>query len=115
MPTARRNSRNTPRHGSTLAVMLTSPFRERHRAMDKDDDTDRYWMHAIGSKKNSTPKDHLPMNISRGPADPHRSDWIRKCAQQILGSYRRDDFADPDVFLVQLAMVLERYPDKVID
>jgi hypothetical protein len=35
-------------------------------------------------------------------------------ARQILGSYRRDDFADPDSYLVQLGMVLERYDDDVI-
>jgi hypothetical protein len=83
--------------------------------MAADDDTDQYWTHATASAKSSTHKDHLPMNTSPGPAGRNRSDWIRKCAQQILGSYRKDDFADPDVFLVQLAMVLERYPDKVID
>jgi hypothetical protein len=33
----------------------------------------------------------------------------------VFGSYRRDDFADPENFLVQLGMVLERYSDKVIE
>lgn len=35
-------------------------------------------------------------------------------SRQVLSSYRRDDFAEPEGFLVQLGMVLERYPDDVI-
>lgn len=35
-------------------------------------------------------------------------------ARQVLSSYRRDDFADPEGYLVQLGMVLERYADAVI-
>jgi hypothetical protein len=79
-----------------------------------DDDTDRYWTHATGSRKSSTPK--VPSVISTSPAQAaqHRSDWIRTCAQLILGSYRKDDFADPDSYLIQLGTVLERYDDVVI-
>jgi hypothetical protein len=55
-----------------------------------------------------------PAIISPAAADPNRSIWISKCARVILSSYRRDDFADPDGFLVQAAMVLERYPDEII-
>jgi hypothetical protein len=32
----------------------------------------------------------------------------------VLSSYRRDDFANPDGYAVQLAMVLERYPDEIV-
>ncbi len=32
----------------------------------------------------------------------------------IFSAYRRDDFADPDTFVLQLGIVLERYPDDVI-
>jgi hypothetical protein len=32
----------------------------------------------------------------------------------LFGSYRKDDFADPKVFLVNLGMVLERYADDII-
>lgn len=46
--------------------------------------------------------------------DQRRSAWISALSRQVLSSYRRDDFADPDGFLVQLGMVLERYPDAVI-
>jgi len=35
-------------------------------------------------------------------------------AKMVFAAYRRDDFADPDTFLVQLGMVLERYSDDVI-
>jgi hypothetical protein len=79
-----------------------------------DDDTDRYWMPSTGSGKGSKPPG-LPTTTSPARRDHDRSNWIRRCAQLILGSYRRDDFADPDSYAVQLGMVLERYPDKVID
>ena len=46
---------------------------------------------------------------------PNRSHWISRRAQMVFGSYRRDDFADPENFLLQLGMVLERYSDKVIE
>jgi hypothetical protein len=32
----------------------------------------------------------------------------------VFGAYRRDDFADPEVFLAQLGIVLQRYTDVVI-
>jgi hypothetical protein len=32
----------------------------------------------------------------------------------LFSAYRRDEFADPDGFVVQLGAVLERYPDSVI-
>lgn len=82
--------------------------------MDKDDDTDRYWMRSTGSAKGSN-KPGLPTTTSPARAALDRSNWIRKCASLILSSYRKDDFADPDGYVVQLAMVLERYDDKVID
>ena len=81
--------------------------------MAKDDDTDRYWMHATDSAKSSS-KPALPTTTFQDRAGLDRSNWIRKCAHQILSSYRKDDFADPDGYLVQLAMVLERYEDTVI-
>ena len=81
--------------------------------MAMDDDQDRYWTQPTGSGKNSGKR--VPAKItSPAQAALDRSNWITKCAQQILGSYRRDDFADPDIFLVQLGMVLERYDDAVI-
>lgn len=33
----------------------------------------------------------------------------------VFGAYRKDDFADPENFLLQLGMVLERYSDAVIE
>jgi len=79
-----------------------------------DDDTDRYWTRSTGSGNGSKPK--VPATTTspvRAALD--RSNWIKKCAQLILGSYRRDDFADPESYAVQLGMVLERYDDKVIE
>lgn len=39
---------------------------------------------------------------------------IVRQARMIFSAYRKDDFADPDGFVLQLGMVLERYPDAVI-
>lgn len=33
----------------------------------------------------------------------------------VFGAYRKDEFADPENFLLQLGMVLERYSDSVIE
>ena len=79
-----------------------------------DDDTDRYWTRSTGSGNGSKPKvPATTTSLARKGLD--RSNWIKKCAQLILGSYRRDDFADPESYAVQLGMVLERYDDKVIE
>jgi hypothetical protein len=78
-----------------------------------DDDMDRYWTHSTASAKSSS-KPALPTTTSRAQKDLDRLNWIRKCAQAVLSSYRRDDFADADGFAVQLAMVLERYDDAII-
>lgn len=43
-----------------------------------------------------------------------RAKRITQQARLIFSAYRRDDFADPDGFVLQLGMVLERYPDAVI-
>lgn len=40
---------------------------------------------------------------------------ITKCAKRLFSAYRRDDFAEPDGFVLQLGLVLEPYPDSVID
>lgn len=55
-----------------------------------------------------------PEHTSRARQDPSRSAWISAQARLVFGSYRKDDFADPDGFLIQLGMVLERYSDQVI-
>ena len=47
-------------------------------------------------------------------ANPRRSAWILLQCRQILSAYRRDDFADPEGFILQLLTVLERYPDDII-
>jgi hypothetical protein len=78
-----------------------------------DDDRDQYWTHSTGLAKNSS-KPAPPTTTSPALKGLDRSNWIRKCAQAILSSYRRDDFADADGYAVQLAMVLERYDDALI-
>jgi hypothetical protein len=81
--------------------------------MSEDDDADRYWTHSTDLAKGSNKR--VPVTTtSPDRAGLDRSNWIRKCAQQILSSYRRDDFADADGYAVQLAIVLERYDDAII-
>lgn len=40
---------------------------------------------------------------------------ITRNAKAIFSAYRRDDYADPDSFVLQLGLVLEPYADEVID
>ena len=76
-----------------------------------DDAQDRYWM---PSTKAQTGKP--PATISQARKDrPNRKDWISSRASLVFAAYRKDDFADPQTFLLQLGMVLERYDDKVIE
>src|SRR5258707_144381 len=81
-------------------------------AIGMDDEQDRYWT----SLTNSLPRAKLPARnpTSPAPAGLDRSIWIGEMARQIFGSYRRDDWADPEMALKQMGMVLERYPDKVV-
>ena len=44
-----------------------------------------------------------------------RAQMITRQARMIFSAYRRDDFADPDGFVLQVGMVLERYSDAVIN
>jgi hypothetical protein len=74
---------------------------------------DQYWKQASVSMPNSKPLAQ-PTTTSQAQAALDRSTWINKCAQMVFGSYRRDDFSDPECFRVQLAGILERYPDKII-
>ena len=58
--------------------------------------------------------------------DTENPSWIRlqrsleedeihqQAALAIFSAYRRDDFANPEVFLIELGVVLEEYPDGVI-
>ena len=43
-----------------------------------------------------------------------RTKFIKQAALAIFSAYRRDDFANPEVFLVELGVVLEEYPNEVI-
>lgn len=79
-----------------------------------DDDKDRYWTASTGSVQRSARR-ALPTTTSQARKGLDRCNWIAKCARQVFGSYRKDDFADPDGYAVQLGMVLERYDDKVIE
>jgi hypothetical protein len=43
-----------------------------------------------------------------------RAQWLTRRARMIFSGYRRDDYADPEAFLVQLTMLMEGYSDKVV-
>lgn len=68
--------------------------------MATDDDTDRSLTLVTGSKEKSTAA---------------RSRWILGRAKMVLAAYRKDDFANPDGFLIQLVAVLGRYGNRVIE
>lgn len=75
------------------------------------DEADQLWTRPI-----------VPLNDSGAPQPQEttfqdragRSAWIAAQARQLLSSYRRDDFADPDCYLLQVGAVLERYEDAII-
>src|SRR5262249_21136906 len=74
----------------------------------------RYWPQPTGSVNDSRPQaQRTTMSLDQAVLD--RSEWIKTRAKIVFGSYRRDDFADPENFLLQLGMVLERYDDKIIE
>lgn len=66
------------------------------------------------AQSNGSAVTRLQTDTFQGRAGQDRASWISKMGLQIFSSYRREDFANPDIFLVQLGMVLERYPDCVI-
>lgn len=78
------------------------------------DEGDQYWKRPIASTAFSGNR-AVTMATSPAQAARDRSIWINQRARMVFGAYRRDDFADPDSFLVQLGMVLERYSDKIIE
>src|SRR5262249_19875432 len=78
------------------------------------EDQDRYWPQPTGSVNDSRPQAQRT-TTSPDQAALDRSEWIKDRAKIVFGSYRRDDFADPENFLLQLGMVLERYDDKIIE
>src|SRR5262245_26832987 len=82
--------------------------------MATDDDMDRYWMPPTASSINSGAKRQAVVTSQVHPGR-NRSNWIAQRARMVLGAYRKDDFADPDSFLLQLGMVLERYDDGTIE
>ena len=78
------------------------------------DKEDQYWK-PVGALMPSSKQWAQPKATSPARVDLDRSAWINARAQMVLSAYRRDDFADPDSFRLQLGMVLERYPDPIIE
>jgi hypothetical protein len=56
-----------------------------------------------------------PLSTSLRPHSQERAIWITRQARQLFSAYRRDDYADPDGFVLQLGVILEKYPDSVIE
>ena len=79
------------------------------------DEQDRYWPQTSDSAKSSAAtKQHVATSQARPGQAQDRPSWISAQADQIFGAYRRDQFADPDSFVLQLCMVLERYSDAIV-
>jgi hypothetical protein len=56
----------------------------------------------------------LPLT-SQARKGRNRSHWIASRAQQVFGAYRKDEFANPEVFIMQIGTILERYSDIVVE
>lgn len=50
----------------------------------------------------------------RSTTSTSKAELIKRQAKMLFSAYRRDDFADPELFIAQLGMVFEGYPDEVI-
>lgn len=51
---------------------------------------------------------------STARSEETRAQWLTRRSRMIFSAYRRDDYADPEGFLVQLTMVMENYSDPVV-
>ncbi len=49
------------------------------------------------------------------PSSAPSIELVKAAARRIFSAYRKDDYADPDGFVVQLGVILEAYPPTVID
>lgn len=56
-----------------------------------------------------------PPHTFQDQKNPSRSAWISEKSRLIFSAYRRDEFADPETFLAQLGLILERYRDEIVD
>lgn len=71
--------------------------------------TDPSWRQAGDCSK-------LPASsIAGSPSSSERAKWITSRSLLLFGSYRRDDFAAPETYLASLGVLLERYPDYVVE
>jgi hypothetical protein len=44
-----------------------------------------------------------------------RGEWVDQAIQRIFSAYRKDSFADPEGFRVQIGAVLETFPMEVVE
>ena len=79
-----------------------------------EDDQDRYWTSKNGSQANSKQGASKTVTSPAVP-DPDRLLWLQGRARMVFASYRKDDFADPEIFNAALVTVLERYSDKIVE
>jgi hypothetical protein len=77
------------------------------------DEQDRYWIRPTFSSTRSAGA-KPPGDTRKELSEQERAAWIALQARQVYGSYRKDDFADPEVFLKGLCEILMIYPDAVV-
>lgn len=62
--------------------------------------------------------DHIkfnPTNQSQPPQKLCNSDWLAGRISLIFSAYRRDEWQDPEGFIVQLGLNLEKFPQEVVE
>ena len=56
-----------------------------------------------------------PTNQPQPQRERLPADWLATRIAMVLSAYRRDDYSDPDSFVMQVALNLERFPAAVIE
>lgn len=56
-----------------------------------------------------------PTNQFRPTAPPLDADWLAARIRLIFSAYRKDDYSDPEGFVMQLGMNLERFPREIVE
>lgn len=81
--------------------------------MDREDQ-DHF--RTIASQSGPPPRDSKSKSATVKPsASRHDPVWALQKAKMIIGSYRRDEATDPEIFLSALVVIFDEYPAAVID
>jgi hypothetical protein len=57
----------------------------------------------------------IPTRPSQQSARSGNDGWLEDRIELLLSAYRKDDYSDARKFVVQLGMILERYPPEVVE